>query len=157
MSCRGASRRGGILRALLILLALAVLAALAVWLIYTRGGKMQDKLHEKVDPLRDKVGLAGAAEPSGTAGASEAGRPDQSSGPNTGAAAPKLPKPKSPYSVAKPPPVAQTSHRVAKGDTFFSIAETYYEDGTLWPIIAEANGLKNADLKEGMLLVIPGR
>jgi nucleoid-associated protein YgaU len=159
MSYGRASQRGGILRGLLILLALAALAALGVWLIYTRGSKMQDGLHRTGDRIRGKVISEAEPEPAApAAAAAEGGGPAAPAGPTAAGPAPRLPKPKSPYTVEKPPPVAKTTHRVAKGETFFSIAETYYENGTLWPIIAEANGLKSpADLREGMTLVIPGK
>ena len=62
------------------------------------------------------------------------------------------------YTVKDPPPIAKARHTVGKGETLYSLAETYYEDGSLWKIIAEANSLKEpADLKEGMVIVIPGK
>ena len=54
--------------------------------------------------------------------------------------------------------MAKTRHKVTRGETLYTLAETYYEDGSLWKLIAEANGLKDpAELREGMELVIPGR
>jgi LysM repeat protein len=62
------------------------------------------------------------------------------------------------YSVEDPPPVARAQHKVTKGETLYSLAETYYEDGSLWKLIARANNLKDpADLREGMVVVIPGK
>lgn len=68
-------------------------------------------------------------------------------------------KPKAPaYTLKNPPPVARARHRVTKGETLYSLAETYYEDGSLWKLIAEANNIKKpADLKEGTTITIPGR
>lgn len=156
MSPHGASRRGGILRAVLALLALGALAALGVWLIYTRGARMQEGLHDAGGRIRDKVTSQVDPEPAGPAEGPEGGG---AAGPKPAPAGPgsRPPRPKSPYSVDKPPPVARTTHRVAREDTLFRIAETYYEDGTLWPIIAEANRIGPSGLKEGMVLVIPGR
>jgi nucleoid-associated protein YgaU len=63
-----------------------------------------------------------------------------------------------PYTVDDPPPVVQTRHKVKQGETLYTLAETYYENGSLWKLIAKANGLKDpSDLREGMELTIPGR
>jgi 5'-nucleotidase len=92
--------------------------------------------------------------------------PDPAGKPAGGATAPTTPPkpgekaepPKPEYTLKDPPPVAKARHKVAKGETLYSLAETYYEDGSLWKLIAEANKLKDpADLKEGMVVVIPGK
>jgi nucleoid-associated protein YgaU len=62
------------------------------------------------------------------------------------------------YTVQDPPPVARARHKVSRGETLYTLAETYYEDGRLWRLIARANNLKDpADLREGMVVVIPGK
>ncbi len=160
MSPRPDHRRGGVLKALLILLLIVAAAAVVVYLIYTRGSDMQKGLRDKGEEIRDKV--SGPADP---AAQPEAGLP------GNGATVRPPPPPaktrskpaggdtaKPVYSVSKPPPVEKSWHTVAKGETLYSIAETYYEDGRLWKLIADANGLKEtAELKEGMLITIPGR
>jgi 5'-nucleotidase / UDP-sugar diphosphatase len=52
----------------------------------------------------------------------------------------------------------ERTHTVARGDTFWDIAEEYYGDGTLWQAIADANPSQEArDLDIGTELVIPAR
>jgi len=89
--------------------------------------------------------------------------PTEPAKPNGAHPAPQVPKtagkPKAPaYTLKNPPPVARARHRVTKGETLYSLAETYYEDGSLWKLIAEANNIKKpADLKAGATITIPGR
>jgi LysM repeat protein len=48
-------------------------------------------------------------------------------------------------------------HTVQQGETIQSIAEHYYGSKDLWPVIANANGLKDAEsLKPGAEIEIPG-
>jgi nucleoid-associated protein YgaU len=149
-------RRGGILRGLLMLLGLLTLAAGLIFVLAMRGAKLQDGLRQTGQRLLDKAASQAEegpdrAGPSGRPPTAEPQAPPQEAGKPPAEAPPK-------YTVEKPPPVAKTWHRVAKGETLYGIAETYYEDGTLWKLIAEANGLKDQnDLKADMLLVIPGR
>ncbi len=153
-------RRGGVLKALLFLFLLLAAAAVVIYLIATRGAEMQDKLRDKGEELRDKVSGALDKGPAGSQREPEA-RPEAPAG-IPAAREPVRPAPEAnprpTYTVKRPPPVQKTWHTVARGETLFSIAETYYEDGTLWKLIAEANGLKDTSgLKEGMLISIPGR
>ena len=153
-------RRGGVLKALLLLFLLLAAAAVVIYLIATRGAEMQDKLRDKGEELRDKVSGALDKGPAGSQ-REPAARPEAPAG-TPAAREPARPAPEANprpvYTVKRPPPVQKTWHTVAKGETLFSIAETYYEDGTLWKLIAEANGLKDTSgLKEGMLISIPGR
>ena len=150
------SRRGGILRGILALLGLLALVAGIAFLVAMRGAKMQDRLRQTGQRLLDKAASQAEDEPDKPA---PADKPAEASPAPPAQEVRKPPAdPPNNYTVEKPPPVAKTWHRVAKGETLYRIAETYYEDGSLWKIIAEANGLKSQnDLKEGMLLVIPGR
>lgn len=52
-------------------------------------------------------------------------------------------------------PTPQRVHTVGNNDTLFSIARQYYRDALAWRRIAEANGLKGADLADKKTLVIP--
>jgi nucleoid-associated protein YgaU len=160
MNCASDTRRGGVLKMLLVLLALAAVAAGLVYLIGTRGAQMQDGIRERGDRIRGKVLGSGEEEPAKPPASGES-TPEPAKPPATG----QVPKPPAPpaakprYTVEKPPPVAKARHTVAKGETLYLIAETYYEDGSLWPIIAQANGIKDetSELKEGMVIVIPGK
>lgn len=55
--------------------------------------------------------------------------------------------------IAEPAP--QRVHAVGNDDTLFSIARVYYRDPLAWRRIAEANGLRGADLGGRATLVIP--
>jgi 5'-nucleotidase len=48
-----------------------------------------------------------------------------------------------------------TMHTVAKGETLYSIARKYYNDGKRWKDIAKANSVTPEKLKVGQELVIP--
>ena len=165
-------RRGGLLRGLAWLAAALGAAALVTFLFATRGGAIQEELQETGERVREKLpelpdlpelpkwpkkekeekdaGQA-AAEPKKGAEPAKPARPEKPAGPSK--------KPEKPaYTLKNPPPVAKARHKVRGGETLYSLAETYYEDGSLWNIIAEANGIKDpAELKEGMIVVIPGR
>jgi nucleoid-associated protein YgaU len=55
--------------------------------------------------------------------------------------------PESVLAEAPPKPAAQASyHRVVKGDTLWGICRRTYGDGALAWKLAEANGIKNANL-----------
>ena len=56
-------------------------------------------------------------------------------------------------SLAKPTP--QRVHAVGANDTLFTIARKYYDNPLAWRTVAEANGLKGADLAGKTTLVIP--
>jgi 5'-nucleotidase len=52
---------------------------------------------------------------------------------------------------------AHQVHVVRKGDTLFSLAETYLGDGRLWKKIAQANNIQDpSNISVGTRLVIPG-
>jgi len=184
MSSSTYCRRGGTVRALAWICAALGAAVLVTVLLATRGGSIQKGLGDAGSRLKDK--LPGLPElpglPAGPDGQTPAAAPGTTPAPAPGsgpAAQPApgaagqpgkapgtpeaAPRPKSagaarPYTVSDPPPVAKTRHKVTRGETLYTLAETYYEDGSLWKLIAEANGLKDpAELREGMELVIPGR
>lgn len=53
-------------------------------------------------------------------------------------------------------PSPQKTYTVVSGDTLWRIAVKYYNDGTQWPKIADANGVKNPRLLQiGTVLTIP--
>ncbi len=58
-----------------------------------------------------------------------------------------------------PAPKAEATHLVQPGDDLWSLAERYYQDGSKWRLIAEANQtilIRGTDhLEPGMLLVVP--
>jgi 5'-nucleotidase len=106
------------------------------------------------------AGQPGEGTPAGETGKPPASRNAESpgEGPADKAADKPTEKKPPPYTLKEPPPVAATRHTVMPGDTLYSLAETYYEDGALWPLIAKANGLKApGELREGSEVVIPGR
>lgn len=51
--------------------------------------------------------------------------------------------------------VAQNTHTVAEGETLWSIAEKYYNDGFKWVMIQKANNLTTDSVEVGTKLVIP--
>lgn len=72
------------------------------------------------------------------------------------------PAPMAPEATEEATPAAddagERTHTVARGDTFWDIAEEYYGDGTLWQVIADANPSQEArDLDIGTELVIPAQ
>jgi len=159
MNCAPNPRRGGILKVLLVVLVLVAAAAGVLFLIATHGTQMQEGIRERSNHLRNKVlnsdDDAPAKPPAQKEPAAEPAKPPAA----REAPKPPAPSPAKPYTVKKPPPVAKAKHTVAKGETLYLLAETYYEDGSLWPIIAEANGIKDetSELKEGMVILIPGK
>jgi LysM repeat protein len=53
---------------------------------------------------------------------------------------------------------SQSVHTTGSGDSLFSIAKLVYGDGTLWPIIAKANGITNPiGIAIGQKLIIPSQ
>ena len=140
------------MRLLVVLLALLVLAAGAVWFLYFHGADMQKRLRDGEKDIKKRASWN--SQPAGEPKAAEEPQPGREP-----ASAPRPPKTSKPaYTVAKPPPVAKARHVVGKDETLYRIAETYYEDGRLWKLIAEANGLRDEkDLQAGMILIIPGR
>ncbi len=173
VNLNGGSRRGGMLRGL------AWIAA-AIGLLLLVGGLLlnwddSDDIKEKLKQTyeRTRKRLTGKSKPTGTkpdTGSAVEKDPvtppavddkdDGKNGSKSGddSEAEKTPEtPEKPYTVKNPPPVIKTRHLVEEGDTLFSIAETYYENGSLWKLIAKANGLKDpTELKKGMELLIPG-
>ncbi len=74
--------------------------------------------------------------------------------------APQPTKPKPPEPSAKPSPrpaaTPGTTYTVAKGETFWSIAQRIYGDGKLWTKIQQANpGVDMNALKVGQVIKIP--
>jgi len=62
----------------------------------------------------------------------------------------------SPSTPAAPAAGIAGNHRVAPGETLFSIARMYYGDAAKWPAIANANGIGSPKaLQAGQLIVIP--
>lgn len=48
------------------------------------------------------------------------------------------------------------SHTIAEGESLWTIAEEYYDDGFRWTDIMEANGIENpADIEVGQTIMIP--
>lgn len=55
-------------------------------------------------------------------------------------------------------PKGPSTYRVKHGDTLFAIAHRVYGDGSSWPVIARANGIKDPrQLKVGTKLKIPAQ
>jgi len=49
-----------------------------------------------------------------------------------------------------------TTHKIAKGETLWSISEKYYETGYNWVEVQKANNLNNpGDIEEGKEIIIP--
>ncbi|NKL50422.1 LysM peptidoglycan-binding domain-containing protein, partial [Rhizobium leguminosarum bv. viciae] len=77
------------------------------------------------------------------------------------------PAPAAPAPAAEPmpapaasAPVATTpsTHVIAKGDTFWDLAVTFYGDGTLWRKLSEANGKPNPHhLMVGKEIQVPAK
>ena len=68
------------------------------------------------------------------------------------------PEPRARAPAAEPPVevASRNIHWVQKGETLFSIARRYYNDGWRWQEIASANGIDDpSGLKVGTRLVIP--
>lgn len=63
--------------------------------------------------------------------------------------------------VAKPKEEKKRTHKLKRGESLWSLAKTYYKDGTKWPVIAKANGIDpNNDralrtIPDGKELTIP--
>jgi 5'-nucleotidase/UDP-sugar diphosphatase len=58
--------------------------------------------------------------------------------------------------IPAPPIPVMRKHTVAKGDSFWKLAKTYYGKGHVWQIIANANpGIKAKGLDVGSMIVIP--
>jgi len=185
MSTNTRSKRGGILRGVAWMAAALGAFLLVVALFAFRGGRIQQELHETGNRLKDSLPELKErfpalpdlpdipdlpAPPENAPGSDQTGTPPDGNGvqpeggrPEPASPAPgdSQPRPEPPveevYTVENPPPVAKARHKVGKGDTLYSLAETYYEDGKLWKLIARANNLrKPSDLREGMVVVIPG-
>ncbi len=186
MTSNAHSRRGGILRGVAWMAAALGAFLLVVALFAYRGGKIQQELHETSNRLKSKLPEIKEKFPNlpdipdlpklptppadSTEGTAESNRTDHTEKPGATkkTTAAKITEPvekprpaeaaREEYTVEDPPPVAKAHHKVGKGETLYSLAETYYEDGKLWKLIAKANNLnKPADLREGMVVVIPGR
>ena len=176
MNCSRRRERGGTLRILAWITAAFGAAVLVTFLFATRGAEIQEGLEETTRRIKEKVpALPGIPEIPGIPGMGYGGEEDVVDTDPVQPAAPAAPAEpdelagsdepaesdepeQSAYTVEKPPPVSRASHQVAKGDTLYSLAETYYEDGSLWRLIADANDLADpGDLKEGMVVVIPGQ
>ncbi|MHC4914593.1 MAG: LysM peptidoglycan-binding domain-containing protein [Planctomycetota bacterium] len=153
-------------------------------LFATRGSEIQRELKETGERIKEKLPelpevpeLPGLPGPVPGTGSNEAipAEPTSPPEPEGGRPSPKTEEPVKPkgtgsppaetaepkppaYTLKEPPPVVATRHRVMPGDTLYSLAETYYENGSLWPLIAEANNLKEpGELRQGSEVVIPGR
>src|SRR3989339_2065004 len=60
------------------------------------------------------------------------------------------------YNPMTPVQPTNTSYTVKPGDTLWIIAQNFYNDGTKWKMIQDANKLQNpSKLKVGMVLTIP--
>ncbi len=167
------SRRGGTLRALAWVLGALGAALLVTALLAFKGSSIQAAMKKELDqtnerlrgkfpdlpklPLPDLPGPA-KEDPKDPEKVKEpAEDPTEPVKPDAGGPPPKEPQEPA-FTVKKPPPVAKARHTVAKGDTLYSLAETYYEDGSLWSLIAKANSIKDpAELKQGTVIVIPGK
>jgi 5'-nucleotidase len=57
--------------------------------------------------------------------------------------------------AAAPAPVAETSHVVVAGDTYWAIAEKVFGDGMKWHLIADANPYRPRHIPVGATLKIP--
>jgi len=77
--------------------------------------------------------------------------------PAPAAPAPAAPAPAPAPAEAAPAPAAgEQSHVIVKGDTFWDLAEKYYNDGQKWTLIRDANPeAKERDLTIGETLKIP--
>lgn len=52
--------------------------------------------------------------------------------------------------------INENTHTIAEGESLWSIAKKYYDDGFKWTDIAEANNIENAgDIEVGQTLIIP--
>ncbi|MGH9637997.1 MAG: LysM peptidoglycan-binding domain-containing protein [Candidatus Angelobacter sp.] len=64
-------------------------------------------------------------------------------------------------SLAKPAPsTPEQTHKIIYGDTLWDLAEHYYGDGSLWTVIAAANGIppgREKSMFVGAILMIPAR
>jgi nucleoid-associated protein YgaU len=173
----GHYRRGGMLRGLAWIAAAIGLLLLAGGLLmkWDDSGDIKEKIKQTYE--RTRKHLTGKSTPTGTrtdtgtkddneqvtpppVGDKDDGKDGTKTGDDSGdkktLETPETPE--KPYTVKNPPPVVKTWHLVEEGDTLFGIAETYYENGKLWKLIAKANGLKDpSELKKGMELLIPGR
>jgi hypothetical protein len=49
----------------------------------------------------------------------------------------------------------QVDHVIQPGDTYWSIAEAYYGDDALWPILEQANGWDRNSLRNGAVMKVP--
>ncbi len=66
------------------------------------------------------------------------------------------PAPRTTPLPGKPLPAKVTRHTVEPGDSLWSIAEQYYDDGLLWKKLAEANpDTADTPLKIGQIIVVP--
>ncbi len=58
----------------------------------------------------------------------------------------------------RPAPASGATYKIAKGDTYWSIAQRIYGDGKLWPRIKQANpGVDMDSLKVGQVIKIPSQ
>ena len=56
---------------------------------------------------------------------------------------------------AEPKPKPAVVHVVAKGDTYIGLAEKYYQDGSKWHLIQDANKAEATSLRIGQKITIP--